>query len=142
MTVREYYTKLRSVDLNFLKEEAVLQSKEDIVAINREQLRAGKNAQGELIRPQYSLGYQRRKRRMSTYHAPLGTPDLFLTGDFQNEMDVVVENGEYDIISWDWKNAILQTMYDDLFGISGANIEKIRKIVTERFSKLLKDRLN
>ena len=142
MTVRQYHRKLKGLDLNYLKEEAVLQSKEEIIEANREQLREGRSAKGQLIRPSYSMGYRSRKARMASYRAPFGTPDLFLTGAFQGDMDVVVENGEYDVISWDDKNAILQTMYDDLFGLTAESIEKVRKIVTERFTRLLKDKLN
>lgn len=142
MTVREYYNKLRGVDLNFLKEEAVLQSKEEIINANREQLREGRSATGQMIRPTYSPAYLRRKSRMSSYRAPNGVPDLFLHGNFQGEMDVVVESGEFDIVSWDEKNAFLHTMYDDLFGLTAESIEKVRRVVTERFSRLLKDKLN
>jgi hypothetical protein len=142
MTAREYYKKLRGVDLNYLKEEAVLQSKEEILAANREQLREGRSATGQLICPSYSPQYLRRKRRMSSYRAPGGTPDLFLRGDFQGEMDVIVESGGFDIVSWNEKNAFLQTMYDDLFGLTAESIEKVMRVVTKRFSGLLKDKLN
>jgi len=140
--IRELHKKMKSLDLEQLKEDAVLQSKDDIIRINQEQLRAGRSARDMIIRPSYTKQYLKLKQRMGSYHAPSGVPDLFLTGAFQGDMDVVVENGEYDIISWDDKNAYLQTMYDDLFGLTEKGRQEIMPIVTAKLMQLIKDKLN
>ena len=142
MTLREYYTKLKSIDLQRLKEEAVEACKKEIIEANQSQLREGKNANGQVMRPPYSEAYRKRKSRMSSYRAPYGIPDLYLTGEFQEAFDVIVDNGQYDIISWDEKTAFLQLMYDNIFGLSPENIDKIRLIVTSKLRELLNLRLN
>lgn len=142
MTIREYYNKMRNVDITRLKEEAVEACKDLIIRANQDQLREGQNAKGQLIRPAYSVPYMKKKRRMSSYHAPIGTPDLFLNGDFQGAMDVIVENGQYDIVSWDEKNVFLQLMYDDIFGLNDESRATVRPFVTRKFGELLKMKLN
>jgi hypothetical protein len=78
---------------------------------------------------------------MSSYIAPTGTPDLYVTGQFYNEMEVIVENGEYNIIDWDEKMKWL-TKYDDIFGISEENLKQAQISVTNTFLELIKNSLN
>lgn len=142
MTLREFYNNIKSLDVEEIKEQAVMENKEVIIQLNKIQLRSGYTSEGKGIEPKYSDLYLKRKRKMSSYGAPDGTPDLFLNGDFQEQMDVVVENGQYDIISWDVKNGFLTDRYADIFGLTDKHINEAQIPVTNTFIELIKNRLS
>ena len=118
MTLREYYNKLQSIDLQKAKEDAVLANKDVIISLNQGQIRLGRTMKDENIEPYYSDLYLKRKLKMSSYVAPAGIPDLYLTGAFVGAMDVIVDNGEYFLTSWDEKNGFLTNRYADIFGLT------------------------
>lgn len=141
MGVRELYNKVKSLDIERCKEQAVEENKDLLVKLNQSQLRFGRTFKDRNIEPRYSAAYLKRKQKLSSYIAPDGIPDLYLHGDFYGGMDVAVESGEYDIISWDEKSQFLHARYDDLLGLTDENIEKAKVIVTKRFCELVKDNL-
>ena len=142
MTLREFHNNLFKIDPIPIKEQAVIDVKEQILQMNKTQLREGKNNKGRYIEPRYSDLYLKRKCKLSSYGAPNGVPDLYLHGDFQGEMDVIVENGQYDIISWDEKNAYLTERYANIFGLTKESKELITPVVTKRFIELYREQLN
>lgn len=142
MTLREFHSTLLKIDLVPIKEQAVIDVKERILQMNKTQLREGKNNKGRYIEPRYSDLYLKVKRKLSSYGAPNGVPDLYLHGSFQGEMDVIVENGQYDIISWDEKNAYLTERYANIFGLTKESKELITPVVTKRFIELYREQLN
>ena len=85
---------------------------DDIVDLNRKQMLRGKRSDEQKIVPKYSKRYAKRKG--------FTTPNLKLEGDFQDDMDLIVnENqGEVVITSFDYKNPFLVNRYTDkIFGI-------------------------
>ncbi len=46
-----------------------------------------------------------------------GVPDLFLTGEFQRQMDVEISGNVIDVISKDEKGPELEDKYQDIFGL-------------------------
>lgn len=141
MGLRDFYNKVKSLDIERMKEQAVEENKELIVKLNQSQLKLGRTSKDRNIEPRYSPAYLKRKQKLSSYIAPDGIPDLYLHGDFYGGMDVTVESGKYDIISWDDKSQFLHARYDDIFGLSDESIEKAKVIVTKRFCELVKDNL-
>lgn len=125
-----------------LKEQAVKEHSDEIVKLNQSQLRLGRTKDGKYIEPSYSKAYLKRKRKLSSYVAPDGIPDLFLHGDFYREMETIIEDNQYDVISWDEKSKWLLPKYDDIFGLTKENIETAKILCTNTFIKLLKDKLN
>jgi hypothetical protein len=142
MNCHEFYIKIKSLDLLRLKEEAVLTNKKVIIKLNQSQLHFGRTIKDEYIFPSYSSAYLKRKMRMSSYIAPTGTPDLYVTGEFYSEMDVIVENGQYEIISFDRKSEWLVPKYNDIFGLDEENINKAQINVTNSFLELVRNQLN
>jgi hypothetical protein len=142
MTAHEFYNKIKSLDLQKLKEEAVIANKDAIVKLNQSQLHFGRTVKDEYIFPSYTSKYLKRKMRMSSYIAPTGTPDLYVTGEFYGEMDVVVENGQYEIISFDRKSEWLVPKYNDIFGLNEENISKAQIQVTNSFLSSISNNLS
>ena len=141
MSLHEFYIKIKSLDLQKLKEDAVIKNKDEIVKLNQLQLRFGRTMKSEYIYPSYTSKYLKRKQKMSSYIAPTGTPDLYVSGEFYNEMDVMVENGKYDIVSFDRKSGWLVPWYNDIFGLSEESIEKAQIPVTNTFLEYISEQL-
>jgi hypothetical protein len=57
-------------------------------------------------------------------------------------METIIEDNQYDVISWDSKSQWLLPKYDDIFGLTKENIEKIKPLVTNRLIELIKNKLN
>ena len=73
--------------------------------------------------------------------APMGTPDLKLTGSFHEKMFLRISGDEYLISSKDKKTADLVDRYDnagDLFGISPNNTPQAQNLNTKKLAELLK----
>lgn len=130
------------MDIQSLKEQAVKEHADEIVKLNQAQLRVGRTKEGKYISPSYSKAYLKRKQKLSSYVAPNGIPDLFLHGNFYREMETIIEDGQYDVISWDEKSKWLHPKYDDIFGLTKESIEKIKPLVTNKLIELIKNKLN
>ena len=141
MTLREFYNRIKSLELQTMKEEAVIENKDKIVILNQSQLHAGQTTKERNIRPKYTKSYLKRKNKLSSYEAPDGVPDLYLTGEFYNEMDVIVENEEYFITSFDEKNVWLSERYKDIFGLTKKSKEEATKLVSNTFLKKISYKL-
>lgn len=141
MTIQEFYNKLIVINFDKLKEDAVLANKDVIVKLNQSQMHLGRTSLDQNIEPYYSDLYLKRKMKMPSYVAPPSVPDLYLTGEFYGEMDVIVDNGQYFITSFDSKNRFLSERYVDIFGLSKENIEEAKIPVTNTFLELIKKEL-
>ena len=68
--------------------------------------------------------------------------DAVLGAYVDGSLVVFVENGQYDIISWDEKNAYLTERYANIFGLTKESKELITPVVTKRFIELYREQLN
>ena len=142
MTIRELHSKLKALDLQYLKEEAVFQNRDKLSDLNKEQLHQGLTNKGTPITPLYrKKWYAEFKASLSSYEAPNYVPDLYLNGDFYNGIDVEVSENDYNIFSRDEKSDDLTIKYKDIFGLSEKNIEIARQFVTKTFVTLIKGKL-
>lgn len=66
-----------------------------MVEQKRAELRAGVSADGGNISPAYSFNYAAYKKELSSYNAPDGTPDLYVSGDFHAAI-------AYTQKGWEW----------------------------------------
>ena len=98
MKLKELQNKIKAIDMQSLKEQAVKEHSDEIVKLNQSQLRLGRTKDGKYIEPSYSKAYLKRKRKLSSYVAPDGIPDLFLHGDFYREMETIIEDNQYEAI--------------------------------------------
>ena len=131
MTVSELRKKsnafVRDLDLNILL--AVEAVEEEIVDLNRGQMLSSTRSDGQAITPEYSPAYAARKG--------FSAPNLKLTGDFQSEMDLIVEGNEYIITSFDFKTPFLVDKYGAaIFGITVANQAKAQNLTARSLTRL------
>jgi hypothetical protein len=142
MTIRELNNRLKSIDLQYMKEEAVFQNRDKIAELNKEQLHQGLTSKGTSITPFYrKRWYAQFKASLPSYEAPNNVPDLYLNGDFYNGIDVEIADNEYSVYSKDEKADDLSSKYRDILGLTEKNIETARTIVTKTFVTLMKRKL-
>jgi hypothetical protein len=142
MTLRELQAKIKAIDVQTLKEEAIWQNQDEIIRLNQSQLHLGMTSKGSAITPLYrARSYAEFKASLSSYDAPNYTPDLYLTGDFYKSMGIEIGNGEYDIFSNDSKADDLTLKYKDIFGLTDENLEIARQLCTKTFINLLSEKL-
>lgn len=130
-TIKQVYLNVKDVKLMEVALDTVQQYASEIVEINKDQLGEGTRKDGSKIEPSYrSDSYKKMKHKMNA-RAGLGTPDLKLTGAFQDKMYMKVVNkakGEFDISSKDKKREELRAKYGgvasrDIFGLSAKGRE-------------------
>lgn len=127
----------KGINLEQFKASAILLKKEDLVKLNRMQMREGLTSEGNPITPDYSRGYAWYKEKLPSYKAPPGTPDLFVTGAFQAGMSLALRSG-VEFFSSDAKAGQLTGRYGrKIFGLMSENMLKARSVVTKSYIMLL-----
>jgi len=118
---------LANLNLNELMRLSVSHNSKELINIVKSQLRDGKNTKGANIHPRYMGEYAAFKKQLSSYKANMGTPDLFLTGSYQNKIDINVNNDSVDYFSSDKKADDLEGRYNSapLLGIMPENKSKV-----------------
>lgn len=119
-----------SKELETVAHLAVEENEHVILDMNTETLMQGRDSLGEKIRPQYYNDlYANIKNRMNS-RPGLGTPDLFLEGDFHGGFFLKPAKMGWEIDSNDEKRDKLVTKYtDSIFG----NTEKDEKEINKEY---------
>ena len=120
---------------------AVLKNEKKILDFNRQQMRSGKDNKGNFLTP-YSIPYLSFKMKLSSYKAPVGIPDLWVTGELQNEMDLIADGKQYDIVSEAPHTRFVQNMYPNMFDLSPSYLDPARFIVTVDWNRFIHIGLN
>jgi hypothetical protein len=145
--ISELLQKFKTLDTDKAINDGFTDTLPDFEDANRKQMKAGKTMDGSPISPRYrNNSYARLKQAMNPLPG-LGTPDLFLTGEFSRQLDAEISGNTIDIISKDDKSPELEEKYPDIFGIgtnykqdyqdthlAPAVIGKISKFVGLKFS--------
>lgn len=136
--LQQLNARLQKINLEELIRQAVISNDERLIEMNRSQMERGVRSDGDLIQPEYrSMGYAFFKRGQGT-KAPMGVPDLKLTGAFHREMVLVVEGDEYEFGSTDEKTWMLTEKYDKIFGLTKENQQEAIRINTEKLGQLFR----
>jgi len=111
-----------ALDTEAIAEKAVEETKEDLLALNKKQLLAGYDKNGELIgdkKPYANAHYAFFKANMNPLPG-LGNPDLRLTGSFQDEFDIEISGERILQGSSDEKAGELEQKYgEEIYGLGG-----------------------
>lgn len=119
VTVQQMLNKALKIDVDYLVQLSLIDSREEYIRIQREQMMQGKRSDGKYIfnlktgSDQYSVNYAQIKGHTS----PI---DLRFTGEFQSQIFLLVENGTEAIVdSEDEKSGDLQERYGgEIFGLN------------------------
>jgi hypothetical protein len=140
--IEKQYAAAKRIDMDNMKIGAVLPSSNMIVGLNRKQMRTGVTSQNKPIKPKYSRGYAKMKLEMGSFKAPYGTPDLFVTGAFQNAMFFQTSGTKYALYSRDSKTGDLYHRYPAIFGLTEESKRPVKVKVTNLFIKNIHVALN
>jgi len=123
---------LRSFVVYILEE-----TKSEIEDYQIDQLRFGFDGTGKLISPEYrSDEYAAFKKTVLNGQAPLGTPDLKLTGSFQDKIMARITQQFLEITSMDIKTPDLEAKYgEDILKLSDSTFIRYFKDVFLPYAK-------
>jgi hypothetical protein len=137
MTIKELARRMKSTPVQGIVDQAARDSQVEIADVQREQMRRGENALSQPIGT-YSPGYLRFKKTLSSYRAPLGVPDLFLTGAYHKSIRMAVSRGEYKLYATDSKAGKLSAKYGDIMGLNENSRPEARKVTTREMTKIIR----
>jgi hypothetical protein len=113
-------------------QEAIEEVSQELTQINRDQMLDSLQPSGKPIFPFYSPSYAKKKG--------FPYPNLFVTGDFQNDMFMVVQDKEFFLTSGDWKNPLLTEKYErsgnKIFGIPKEKEKQAQEISLSSLSQI------
>lgn len=103
----------------------------EILDANTAQLEIGKDSLGELLYDYATDEYAQWKQSIGS-KAPMGTPDLKVTGDFHSAFVIRYKSSEFEITSTDSKTGKLVDMYgEQIFGLNDDAKDKVLPDFTE-----------
>lgn len=120
-TFTQLQAKFEQLNTDKIASDAVDQTKESLIALNKKQLLAGFDKEGNLIgdkKPYQSKDYAFYKANINPLPG-LGNPDLHDTGAFFAGFEVEVQDQDIIEDSTDEKSAELQEKYGEIFGLGG-----------------------
>jgi hypothetical protein len=127
MSPAEMIRRLGRLDIQTATEESVLETAEEYVQLNTQQMYEGKDSYGRQISPGYaSEGYADEKHQMNPVPG-YGVPDLKYSGDFYRNWGISVQGGKI-IGDSDVEYADkLFEKYDDIAGLDPENMNEYRQ---------------
>ncbi len=134
MTIKELARRAATINIPDLKRKAVKNKEKRLVELQQKQIRQGMNAAGGFFKS-YPAGYAAYKSTLSTYHAPIGVPDLFLKGNFARGIRMKLSGDDYLFDSTDSKNDKLDSKYRP-FGLNSTTLPQAQVLVTNEFDQL------
>lgn len=137
MTIKDHALRLQKLNIASIKTQAVKNKASLIEDLQRKQLRQGKDADGNPLLA-YFASYAKYKATLSTYYAPLGVPDLYLTGSFHRGIRMKLSGENYTLDSSDSKSGKLEGKYGHIFDLNQASMIQAQDVVTFEFNNLVK----
>lgn len=148
MTVRELYQKFKALSTEFANvnaspeiSNAIRNTEEWLVELNREQLSMGIDSKGVKLMRYSSVPYAIQKEKMNPKPGFL-VPDLKYRGDFYDGFFAKLQNKKIIFGSTDYKSDMLKAKYDnDIFGLTKENEDYYKSnILKEEILKIVERR--
>ena len=140
-TVDDMLERVRSVNVLQESQDAIENTREDMILIQQEQMRKGLNADGIPIGFYKRQKYAEMKNAMNPLPG-LGIVDLELHGDFKRELFAEVRGEEFIIDSADSKTKFLVDKYTDkAIGLNDDSLDQYAEVVEPVFQEQIKEKL-
>lgn len=124
---------LRDTKLKEFIREAIIEKRDYIAELNRDQLWQGKKADGSEM-PEY-------KPNSKQPNAP-GKIVLFDTGDFHEGIEAQIEANILDVVGTDEKTSMLVNIYGEILGLNEGSLkalkEEVKPIIEQKIARYLK----
>lgn len=132
---------IKDLDEGFIAESAVRANSAKLVEFNKEQMRMGLDSGGNFFYP-YSPSYLAMKLTLPTYHAPEGIPDLYFTGEFQGDMDILTDGDWYSFYSGVPYADNILNRYPRAFGLSKPYMIPAINLITKDYNRFFHTFIN
>lgn len=120
---------------------AVLDNETEVLDANTAQLSKGKDSMGAFLYDYLSDDYAKFKKALGS-QAPLGTPNLYLEGDFYEGFVLRYNDSVFEITSTDEKRDKLVQMYgEDIFGLAQEQLPELAPLILESFQIAFRNQL-
>ena len=141
-SINDLLKRLQAVNIPREAEEALIDSSQELVNAQKDQLLRGIRKDGKLIGKYKNKAYAAKKAALNPL-AGLGNVDLKLTGQLYKDVFVDVRSDVFVLDSADIKTGGLIKKYGDPFGLTPQSREtvikeKLRKVYTDRVKDKLK----
>lgn len=123
--VRDIASNLKRYDLQQELDIIVENLAATITGFNKAQLEIGQDVEGSELQPYSDPFYAIFKKDQMGSKAPLGIPNLKLTGDFYEGFTLIINDKGYTITSTDVKVLALEGKYGDIFGLQDDNLAQL-----------------
>lgn len=141
--LQEMANKLKSINLNDIFDQTIIETKDSLLNENKDQLLSGKAIDGTIL-GRYSPQYAKRKAKVKSSNAPYGIYDFKLTGTFQDEMYLEPKTDIIEVGSKDKKEPWLERYANGsnrVFGLP-KDSNYPQQIFNPVFSRRIKEYLN
>jgi hypothetical protein len=137
--IRNIAAKLNAFDFNRALDLILMDLKPVITGMNKEQLSIGQDADGGTLEAYASPEYAVLKVEHFDSQAPLGIPNLKLSGDFYDGFTIILDSTKITITSTDIKALTLEGKYGDIFGLQQNKLEELAlRYVLPRLATVIK----
>ena len=141
MTIKDLAQRARAINIPDLKRKAVTNKETLLVELQRKQIRQGLDANNSRLIPLYPAGYGSYKSTLSTYQAPPGVADLYLTGGWSRGIRMKLQGDDYLYDSSDKSKDDKLTEKYDPYGLNSTSLVQAQVNVTNEFNQLVKTQL-
>ena len=135
MNFIQLHTNLKKVINNFDKivDTVIHEYEAELIDLNTGQLEKGIAPDGIEIEPPYAFDEYARFKKSIGSKAPLGIPDLKLTGDFYSRFETKITPNYIEISSGDSKAPELENKYgeDQIYGLTESNKKEFVQLIKE-----------
>lgn len=135
-----FLSKITSIPIREVVDDAIAAHEPDIIAINQQQLQAGQDATGRAIAPFYAPLTVKIKRAKGQRTDRVTLKD---TGDFYDGFYTKSAGpGRTEVSSTDKKTSDLEDKYGDVFGLSTASLSALSRRIVPTLQRLFRGYLN
>jgi len=137
MFIDDFIDKLESFDMVSEAGKLIMENKQQILEMNKDQLWAGENTEGMPIRPSYfedpffktrqqARAYANWKQRITPNpKRALGTPNLFINGYYYNSQDLQVQGTDVVYTSTLIGGEDIDVKYRNIRGLTPINMQRL-----------------
>ena len=140
--IRDIAYKFKTLDIMREFDAILLELNGTITGMNKEQLSLGFDSQGQQLMPYASPEYAVLKKNHFGSEAPMGIPNLKLSGDFYKGFFIIIDSTKITISSKDIKTLELEGKYGDIFGLEPEKLgELAHSYILPRLAAAIKNKL-
>ena len=128
-TIAEMLRRFQAIDLTAEAAEIITDNPDELLNLERKQLfEMGEDSKGQKLKPYRNPKYARAKNELNPLPG-LGTPDYYVTGDFQRSLTLAVQGQSVIFDATNYKLEFLLDRSPELLGVTDDSISAYRGVL-------------